>query len=228
MNKYLSIKFILIITFFIPIAYYIINYFYNLNEILIQNINGLSVFIFENFLISISLFSIFNFLMVLLNFPGGSLRAIITGYYFGTKISILIIIVSSTIAAFILFLFYKKNASIDFKNKKLVGLLSMLNLNKDINFLILRLLPVIPFFIQNIVAAQFKLDNTKFILITFIGILPINLLYTAFGSQLKNISEFNSIEYIYHFYDPRYLMLILFSLLAYFLLIKLSYKIFNK
>ena len=228
MNKSLSIKIVIFITFFIPIAYYLTNYFYDLSEIILQNLNTVSNFIVNYKLISISLFSAIVFLMVLSNFPGGSLRAIVVGYFFGTEIGVIMITISTTAAAFILFLFYKKNISIQFKNKKLVSLISKFDLKKDINFLTLRLLPVIPFFVQNIFAAQFNIKNSKFILITIFGILPINFLYATFGSQLKSIKEINSFENFYNIFDFKLLVFTLLSILAYFLLIKLSYKVFNK
>ena len=228
MNKSLSIKIFIFITFFIPIAYYLANYFYDLSEIIFQVLNTITNFIFNYKLISILLFSISVFLMVLANFPGGSLRAIMAGYFFGNEIGVIIIIMSTTTAAFILFLFYKKNISITFQNKKFINLVSKFDLKKDFNFLSLRLLPVIPFFIQNIAAAQFKIKNSKFILITIFGILPINFLYATFGSQLNSIKEISSFENLYHIYDFKYLLFILLSILAYFLLIKLNYKIFNK
>ena len=55
--------------------------------------------------------------------------------------------------------------------------------------LVLRLLPVFPFFLINIVSGLLNIRIVIFILATFLGIIPGTFVYAFFGSNLSSLLE---------------------------------------
>ena len=139
-------------------------------------------------------YSGFIFFSVILNLPGGSIRAILAGYFLGTFIGISTILIITTLSSLILFLFYKNKIFTKYD-------LSFLNLNRIFSkikneFLLLitiRLIPVVPFFLQNIIIAKFKISNYRYLITTFIGIFPTNILYVMIGSEFEDIVNIENI-----------------------------------
>lgn len=57
----------------------------------------------------------------------------------------------------------------------------------------MRLLPVIPYYLLNALAALTRISGWKFYLATFIGMLPIHSIYTLAGDQLASIDTLDDI-----------------------------------
>lgn len=155
----------------------------------------ITIFIKQNYFYFILAYSGFIFFSVILNLPGGSIRAILAGYFLGTFIGISTILIITTLSSLILFLFYKNKIFTKYD-------LSFLNLNRIFSkikneFLLLitiRLIPVVPFFLQNIIIAKFKISNYRYLITTFIGIFPTNILYVMIGSEFEDIVNIENIN----------------------------------
>ena len=182
---FLVILFVLIaiplILFFFPITadkiQYVMKY-----ELIIRKL------IMQNYLFFIFLYSLFVFLCVLTNLPGGSIRAILAGYFLGTIIGIILIITITTLSSMILFLFYK-NKIYKRYNFNLLNINKILpKIKKEFILLIaIRLIPIIPFFLQNILIAKFNISTFRYLTTTAIGIFPTNMLYLLIGSELEDV-----------------------------------------
>lgn len=149
----------------------------------------------KNFYSFLFFYSIIVFSCILLNLPGGSIRALLAGFFLGKIIGIFTIIIFTTFASFLLFLFYQNktfigNSSKDIKLNKFLSAIK----NEFLLLVTIRLIPIIPFFLQNIVIAKFKISKKKYLLSTMLGIFPSNMLYVLIGDSMGetlSIQEIN-------------------------------------
>lgn len=215
-KKNLIFLFILIFLIFIPLFFYFssisfeqIHYVTKYN-LVIQN------YINENFIFFIFYYSLFVFLSVLINLPGGSIRAIFAGYFLGVIIGISVIIIVTTFSSFLLFLFYKKKIydKYNFEFPKYKNIFSKIK-NEFLLLCLIRLIPIVPFFIQNIIIAKFSINKFKYLITTIIGIFPTNILYVLIGSQIDDIIELQNIDISSIILENKILIYTVLSLIIY-------------
>ena len=153
-NKIFLGIFLLIISSF-WVIYFINRDFFELKTLftyleIIQN------YISNNFFISFLIFTLSYCLLIICNFPAASLLSLIGGFLYGTWIGGIGIIIGGTIGAFIVFL-VAKSFFHDFISKKLLKKYTFINnyfQKNDLELmLLLRLIPGIPFFAQNLILA---------------------------------------------------------------------------
>ncbi len=158
------------------------NFFTNLD--IIQN------FILQNFFISIFIFIFMYSFLIMCNFPFASLLSMINGFLFGTWIGGAVSIVGGTIGAFSIFLIAKL-FFLDFIKKKFLNKYSYIEnyFNKnDLELMILiRIIPVVPFFIQNLILAGLGAKNKNFFYTTLIGLAPWSFIFGSIGQGLEDI-----------------------------------------
>ena len=188
-SKKLTILFTLIFFAILWITYFLNKDFFQLKT-LFFNLEIIQNFIFENFLISILVFSILYSLLIICNFPFASLLSIINGFLFGTWIGGSISIIGGTIGAFGIFLI-AKFFFLDLIKKNFLSKYSFIEnyFNKnDLELMILiRIIPVVPFFIQNLILAGIGADNKKFFFTTLFGLAPWSFIFGSIGQGLEEI-----------------------------------------
>ena len=204
----------LILLILIPLLFY----FFSFNDhfvIYFQNSNDvINTLLAKNYAILLLFFILYIFLSVVLNFPGGSFRAIIAGYIFGIYIGSAIILLITTLASFLLFLIYKKNPFLD---KKFANSAKYIRFIKDdfIFLIFIRILPIIPFFLQNFLIAKLKISNGRYLLTTLIGIIPTNLTYLILGNQLNDFGVITNFEIYTILGSSKILILVILCLILY-------------
>jgi uncharacterized membrane protein YdjX (TVP38/TMEM64 family) len=77
------------------------------------------------------------------------------------------------------------------------------NFRTSLNLIGLRCIPLIPFWVLNIVAAMVGISLRLFILTTAIGILPITFLYVWLGAQVREHLEGQTLLSGKMFADPK-------------------------
>ncbi len=86
--------------------------------------------------------------------------------------------------------------------------------------LILRLVPALPFVVQNLIAACLGANNVKFFWTTFLGIMPITFIITNIGSNIHEIILTGEEVGLHLIYQPQYIipicLLLLFTVLGIF------------
>ena len=188
-SKKLTILFTLIFFAILWITYFLNKDFFQLKT-LFFNLEIIQNFIFENFLISILVFSILYSLLIICNFPFASLLSMINGFLFGTWIGGSISIIGGTIGAFGIFLI-AKFFFLDLIKKNFLSKYSFIEnyFNKnDLELMILiRIIPVVPFFIQNLILAGIGADNKKFFFTTLFGLAPWSFIFGSIGQGLEEI-----------------------------------------
>lgn len=128
--------------------------------------------------------------LVAISFPGASLLTIAAGLFFGTWAGGSLVVVGATIGATILFLI-ARNASGDALRRRIgpwgEKLADGFRDNAFSYLMLLRLLPVAPFWLVNIVPALFGVKLRDYVLATAIGIIPGTFVYASIGAGAGSI-----------------------------------------
>ncbi|MCY4321351.1 MAG: TVP38/TMEM64 family protein [Bdellovibrionaceae bacterium] len=193
------IIFIFVIVFKLDLTRYLdINFFINQKDSLFsfyENSPLLFIFIY---------FCIYVFCATL-SIPGAPLLTLVSGFLFDFWIGSLVVSLGSTLGAVFAFLI-SRFLMADFVEKKLSKKLIKINegLKKDgVMYLFsLRIIPIFPYFMVNILLGVTSISLKKFTIGSFLGMLPGTFVYVNAGKQLNNISSISqifSLEVIFSF-----------------------------
>ena len=187
-------KKLLILVLFTSILVFWSIYFLNKDFFQLQNFfSNLEViqnFILQNFFLSVSIFILLYVLLILCNFPLASLLSMISGFLFGTWMGGLIATVGATIGAFGVFMI-TKFFFLEFIKNKFLNRYSYINNyfhKNDLELMILiRIIPAVPFFIQNLILAGLGAGNKRFFYTTLFALSPWSFIYASLGQGLDEI-----------------------------------------
>ena len=189
----LSKKILIFILLTVIITFWTI-YFLNKDffqlETFFSNIEIIQNFILQNLIISIFIFILSYSFLIMCNFPFASLLSMINGFLFGTWIGGVISIIGGTIGAFCVFLIAKFFFLDLIKQKflnKYSGIENYFYKNETELMLLIRIIPAIPFFIQNLILAGLGAKNKKFFYTTLIGLAPWSFIFGSVGQGLEDI-----------------------------------------
>jgi len=156
------------------------------NKILVQT------YIQDNYLISVILFITLYAFTVALSLPFASLLTLTGGFLFGFITGTIAVVIAATIGATIIFWIAKSSFGESLRNRagKLYSKIEgEMNDNAVSYLFFLRLVPIFPFFLVNIVPALFNIKTRIFIITTFFGILPGTAVYVNVGRSLDTIEN---------------------------------------
>ena len=165
-----------------------------------ENHRNIRNFYLNNMLLVTFLFSLIYIISAALALPFALMLTILSGAIFGLILGTIIASFSSTIGATICFLISRYIAKDFIQNKYKKQLLKFNEgFKKEGVFYLfaIRLTPIFPFFIVNIVMGLLQITTIKFYFISQIAMLPATLLYVYAGVQistLKSISDITSPE----------------------------------
>ncbi len=144
----------------------------------------------QYYVLSVFIFMFIYTVSVAISVPGASILSLVGGFLFGTVLGTFFIVFSATIGASLLF-FSVKTALGDYFYKKTQGKLKKMEKgfreNAFYYLLSLRLIPIFPFWLVNIVPALLKVPFKKFLFATFLGIIPGSAVYAALGASLHTV-----------------------------------------
>ena len=159
-------------------------------DTLFSNLENIQNYISLNYIFSISIFISLYAFLILCNFPMASLLSMTSGFLFGTWVGGLIAIVGGTIGAFGIFGIAKYFFS-DFVKKNILNKYSFIEnyfKRNDLELMILiRIIPAVPFFAQNLILAGLGADNKKFFYTTLLGLAPWSFIFCSVGQGLEEI-----------------------------------------
>ena len=169
-------------------------YFLNRNffqlDTLFSNLENIQNYISHHYTFSISIFMILYGFLILCNFPMASLLSMTSGFLFGTWVGGLIAIVGGTLGAFGTFII-AKYFFLDFIKKNILNKYPYIEnyfKRNDLELMFLiRIIPAVPFFAQNLILAGLGADNKKFFLTTLIGLAPWSFIFGSVGQGLEEI-----------------------------------------
>ena len=129
---------------------------------------------------------------VAFSLPGGAVLSITGGFLFGALWGTVYIVISATLGATALFII-AKTAIGDVLRAKAGPWLHKMEAGFRDNalsyLLVLRLIPLFPFFVVNLVPAFLGIRLSTYVLGTFVGIIPGALVYATVGAGLGSIFD---------------------------------------
>tara|TARA_R110002124_G_scaffold68149_4_gene184757 strand:+ start:4588 stop:5322 length:735 start_codon:yes stop_codon:yes gene_type:complete len=144
---------------------------------------GLTVLVFLGIYIAIVGFSL----------PGASIATITGGFLFGTVFGVLVNVTGATLGAVVIFLAARMGlgAALKARMDASDGLVRRIKAGIDDNqwsmLFFLRLVPVVPFFVANLIPAFLGVPTHRFVISTFLGIIPGSLVFTSIGAGLGTV-----------------------------------------
>ncbi|BDA82717.1 hypothetical protein Sa4125_02590 [Aureimonas sp. SA4125] len=135
-------------------------------------------------------------LIVALSLPAASVMTLLGGFLFGTLLGGTLTVVAATIGATGIFLVARSSFGGALREKA-GPLAKRVSANIHGNafeyLLVLRVVPVFPFFLINILPALFGVSLRTFIPATFLGIIPGTFIYAHLGRELGTISSLDDL-----------------------------------
>ena len=181
---------ITLILFIVLWTMYFLNRNYFQLNTLFSNLENIQNYISHHYIFSISVFMVLYGFLILCNFPMASLLSMTSGFLFGTWVGGLIAIVGGTLGAFGIFII-AKYFFLDFIKKNILNKYPYIEnyfKRNDLELMFLiRIIPAVPFFAQNLILAGLGADNKKFFLTTLIGLAPWSFIFGSVGQGLEEI-----------------------------------------
>ena len=157
-----------------------------------DNREALAGFVDGNFIMAIAGFIALYAVLVGISFPGASILSVFGGFLFGTLTGGFAIVTGATIGATLIFL-AARYAIGDALTQKAGPYMQKfeagLKENEFSYMFILRLIPLFPFFIVNIVPALFDVKLRNYVITTFFGIMPGSLVYASVGAGVGAVFD---------------------------------------
>jgi uncharacterized membrane protein YdjX (TVP38/TMEM64 family) len=128
-------------------------------------------------------------MLVALSVPGGAVLTIAGGFLFGTWLGSLCAIIGATLGATGIFLAARAGlGGLAGRAGPLVGKLEDGFRADAFNYLlVLRLVPIFPFWLVNLVPALVGVKLPTYVLATFLGIIPATFVYASLGNGLGSV-----------------------------------------
>ena len=165
-------------------------------ESLKANRDRLNVIYQENSIVFISWFIGVYFLTVSFSLPGATLLTLAAGAIFGSVLGVMLVNIGATLGATAAFL-SARFIFRDWVEGKFSDKLSLINNGISGNafsyLLFLRLVPVFPFFLVNLVLGLTQVRLSIYFFGTMLGIMPGSFVYAFAGSNLANINSISDI-----------------------------------
>ncbi len=146
----------------------------------------------HHFFSLLSAFAGIYILAIAISIPGAVFLSLGAGLLFGIFWGTLIVVISATIGATLLFYAVKTSLGewLAPKTKGWLGKMQNGFQNDAFSYLfILRLIPIFPFWAVNIVPALLNIDAGTFIIATFLGIIPGSIVFVSIGNGLNHLIE---------------------------------------
>jgi len=146
----------------------------------------------EHYLLSVGIFMLVYIISVAVSIPGASYITIVGGFLFGTIMGTIYVVMSATIGAVILFLAVRVALEpwIARKASRWVDKMRKGFQQGATEYLLfLRLVPIFPFWVVNIVPALLGISLRTYTITTFFGIIPGSLVYVMLGSGLGHLLD---------------------------------------
>lgn len=163
----------------------------------------------QHYLAAVLLYMAIYIVAVAVSVPGATILTLAGGFLFGVIFGTVYVVISATIGATLLFLAVR-SALGEWLANKAEGWLKKMERGFQENafnyLLVLRLVPLFPFWIVNIVPALLNIRLRTFISATFLGIVPGSLVYVAVGSGLSSLFAANQTPNLKIIFAPNILL----------------------
>ncbi|NBD29168.1 MAG: TVP38/TMEM64 family protein [Alphaproteobacteria bacterium] len=184
-------------------------------EALAENREALLAFRDANYVLTAGLFILLYAVIVAFSLPGATVMTLTGGFLFATFPGALFNVTGATIGAVGIFLAARWGFG-EQLGRKLEGSEGMVKRIKDgidenqwsMLFLI-RLVPAVPFFLANLIPSFLEVPLRRFVISTFLGIIPGAVVYTSVGAGLGEVFSRGESPNLGIIFEPHILLPIL-------------------
>ena len=162
-------------------------------ETLAQNREALLAFRDANYLMTVLAFIAAYVVIVGFSLPGATIATLTGGFLFSTFPGVLFNVTGATIGATLIFLAARWGLGerLAAKMEGSEGAVKTIKDGIDENqwsvLFLIRLVPAVPFFVANLIPAMVGVPLHRFVISTFLGIIPGGLVYTSVGAGLGEV-----------------------------------------
>ena len=146
----------------------------------------------EHALLAVIAFIGLYIVVVAFSLPGGAVMTVSGGFLFGALLATIYTVVAATIGATLLFLIARTSLGEVLKAKAGPWLDRMqggFNKNAMSYLLVLRLIPIFPFWLVNLAPAFLGVQLRTYVAATFVGIIPGTLVFSLVGAGLGSVFD---------------------------------------
>lgn len=141
----------------------------------------------QNWVLAVLVFALVYILVVAFSVPGAVWLTLVGGLLFGTVLGSILVVLAATAGAFAVFM-AARTALGDSLRSRASGWLSRMEdgfRDGEVSYLlIMRLVPVVPFFVANLAPAFLGARTITFLWTTLLGIVPGTVVYISIGAGL--------------------------------------------
>ena len=158
-----------------------------------DNREALIAFRDGNFLLTVAGFMAFYVIVVAFSLPGSLIATLTGGFLFGTGVGVGLNVTAATTGATLIFLAAQMGlgdrlrARMDASGGTIARIKKGLDENQWSMLFFIRLVPAVPFFVANLIPAFLGVPLRRFVISTFLGIIPGALVYTSVGAGLGEV-----------------------------------------
>ncbi|WP_299925199.1 TVP38/TMEM64 family protein [uncultured Pelagimonas sp.] len=162
-------------------------------ETLRDNREALLAFRDSHFVLTISVFAAAYVAIVAFSLPGASIATLTGGFLFGTLTGATVNVMAATIGATAIFLAARwglgarLGAKLENSEGKVKQIKDGIDENQWSMLFLIRLVPAVPFFLANLIPAFLEVPLYRFVVSTFLGIIPGTVVYTSVGAGLGEV-----------------------------------------
>jgi uncharacterized membrane protein YdjX (TVP38/TMEM64 family) len=161
-------------------------------EALREHRQTLTAFVVANMVLAALTFVVVYTIAIALSVPGGAVLTIAGGFMFGSILGTALVVVAATLGATLVFLIAKTALGDPLRAKAGPFLKRMeAGFQEDaLNYLlVLRLIPLFPFWIVNLVPAFLGVPLRTYVLATLIGIIPGSFVFASVGAGIGSVLD---------------------------------------
>lgn len=162
-------------------------------QALADNREALIAFRDNNYLLTVLVFIAVYVLIVAFSLPGATIATLTGGFLFATFPGALFNIIGATIGATAIFLAArwgfgeKLGARLEGSDGIVKKIKDGIDENQWSMLFLIRLVPAVPFFMANLIPSFLEVPLRRFVISTFVGIIPGTTVYTSVGEGLGEV-----------------------------------------
>ena len=132
-------------------------------------------------------------LIVAFSLPGATIATLAGGFLFGLFPGVIFVLISATMGATLIFLAARMgfgralSARMDASSGTVRRIMEGIHENELSMLFLIRLVPVVPFFVANLLPALVGVSLQRYVVTTFFGIMPGTAVYTWVGAGLGEV-----------------------------------------
>ena len=162
-------------------------------EALRDNRQALLAFRDSHYVAMVAAYMALYVLIVAFSLPGATIATLTGGFLFGLFPGVIFVLISATMGATLIFLAARMgfgralSARMDASSGTVRRIMEGIHENELSMLFLIRLVPVVPFFVANLLPALVGVSLRRYVLTTFFGIMPGTAVYTWVGAGLGEV-----------------------------------------